>query len=129
MGYSLLGELVRTVTGDDPLSEIGKRFFDPLGMANTGWQPGHYAARGYYVHPYDDCLIEEPNFETQSMACAAQAWSNATDLLLWGHALIGGRPDILSPDIVDAMHSVQIMLDQKKLVPGLGIGTLVAAEK
>lgn len=61
LGYTLLGRIIRSVTGEPYQSYIASHIFRPLGMSSTVWEfgdlPGGIMAHGYRYH--HDKWVEE----------------------------------------------------------------------
>lgn len=112
--YVLLGRVAEVVTGRPLHEELRGRFFDPLGLEDTFYQPdeptpadaahGHWSYRGGYTdHTRDQQVI--PHLSAASVAGAAGAIaSTATDLARWAAALYGG--EVLSREATRQMLQV-----------------------
>ncbi|MBN1173031.1 MAG: beta-lactamase family protein [Micromonosporaceae bacterium] len=125
LGYAILGQVVEQVTGRDCRAVIDSDLLAPLGLASTTWQPGRGAATGYRSDPYTDRVHVEPDMDQGAVGVGGQLWSTASDLLAWGDALAGGRPEILSSAVVDAMHHPQIMVDTTSWSAAWGLGLML----
>ena len=126
--YVILGR-VAEVAGGAPLhKQLRQRFFKPLGMADTVYQPaerppldaahGHWNyGTGYSDHTRSARVV--PFMAAVSVAGAAGAIaSTARDLSIWADALYGGK--VLSDESLNQMTTF--------LQPGLyGLGTDVAS--
>jgi D-alanyl-D-alanine carboxypeptidase len=110
--FVLLGRIVELVTGEPIANVLRTRFFDPLGMADTVFQPDmrtpRDAAHGYiwgggsawYDQTGKSHVI--PTMSTATIASTAGAIaSSASDLARWVEALYGG--DVVRPDLLAAM--------------------------
>ncbi len=122
LGYAVIGLLVREATGQSCEELINSTFVDPLGLARTSWAAVELAAKGYRVDPYQDVLHPEPAMDQRAAGAGGQMWSTATDLITWSKVLMGCRPDILSTDAVDEMHTLQAMVDTEDWRRGWGLG-------
>lgn len=125
LGYAVLGLVVREVTGARCADLIDERLIDPLGLQNTVWTRPTSAAVGYRLDPYTDAVHAEPVMDQGAVGVGGQLWSTVTDMLTWGHALSGGRPDVLSPFVVNAMHTAQVMVDPSAWTIGWGLGLIL----
>lgn len=125
LGYAVLGQVVEEVTGTDCASVIDTRLLGPLGLSATSWRRPPGAAVGYRVDPYADVVHREPDMDQAAVGVAGQLWSTVGDLLVWGDALAGGRPDVVSPGVVEAMHTVQVMVDRSGWSSGWGLGLIL----
>jgi D-alanyl-D-alanine carboxypeptidase len=104
--YVLLGRVAEVITGTPLHALLRARFFDPLGLDHTFYQPdeptpadaahGHWAFSGGFTdHTGDQTVI--PTLAAASVAGPAGAIaSTAADLARWAAALYGG--EVLSPD-------------------------------
>lgn len=125
LGYAVIGLVVGQVTGSRCAELIDERLIDPLGLRDTVWTRPDGAAVGYRLDPYTDGVHPEPVMDQGAVGVGGQLWCTVTDLLSWGHALTGGRPDVLSPFVVDAMHTVQVMVDASAWTTGWGLGLIL----
>ncbi|MFD1531954.1 serine hydrolase domain-containing protein [Pseudonocardia aurantiaca] len=125
LGYAVLGQIVEDVTGTSCAELIDTQLLSPLGLTSTSWVRPPAAAVGYRVDPYADIVHREPDMDQASVGVAGQLWSTADDLLAWGHALAGGSPDVVSPRVVDAMHTLQVMVDRRGWTSGWGLGLIL----
>ncbi len=104
--FVLLGRVAEVATGKPLHTELRRRFFDPLGLARTVFQPdertprdaahGHLAyAGGFIDHTGRSRVI--PHLSAATVAWAAGAVvSTPSDLARWASALYGG--EILTPE-------------------------------
>ena len=108
--YVILGQVAEAVGGAPIHKQLRKRFFKPLGMENTVYQPaekpaadaahGHWNYGGYIDHTGDATVV--PFMAAVSVADAAGAIaSTAEDLSIWADALYGGK--VLSDESLDQM--------------------------
>ncbi|GAA2535928.1 serine hydrolase domain-containing protein [Pseudonocardia hydrocarbonoxydans] len=125
LGYALLGLVVEEVTGDSCAALINRRLLAPLGLSATVWARPEGAACGYRVDPYADVVHREPDMDQGAVGVGGQLWSNAADLLTWGDALAGGRPDVVAPAVVEAMHTLEVMVDRTAWTSGWGLGLIL----
>lgn len=126
--YVILGRIAEAVGGAPLHKQLRKRFFRPLGLEDTYYQPaevppagfahGHWdLGTGYSDHTRDASVLPFLGALTVADAAGAIA-STARDLAVWSQALYGGA--ILSPASLAAMTTI--------LEPGLyGLGTDVAS--
>lgn len=125
LGYALLGLVVEEVTGESCPVLIDRTLLAPLGLAATVWARPDGAACGYRVDPYADVVHREPDMDQGAVGVGGQLWSTATDLLTWGDALAGGRPDVLTPAVVEAMHTLEVLVDRAGWTSGWGLGLIL----
>ena len=125
--YVILGKVAEAVEGQPIHKQLRRRFFKPLGMEDTVYQPaekpaadaahGHWNwGGGYTDHTGDSAYV--PFMAAASIADAAGAIaSTARDLSIWADALYGG--EVLSHGMLKQMTTF--------LRPGLyGLGADVA---
>jgi len=125
--YVILGKVAEAVEGVPLARQLRQRFFEPLGLSNTIYQPaqkpradaahGHWAwGSGYLDHTRDAQYVPFLAAVTVADAAGAMA-STATDLARWASALYGG--EMLSAEMLEQMTTF--------LRPGLyGLGADVA---
>ncbi len=125
--YLILRRVAEAVEGKPIDQQLRDRFFKPLGLKDTVYQPaqkpradaahGHWAtATGFMDHTREASVVPFMAAVTAADAAGAIA-SSAADLAAWAHALYGG--DLLSAHSVAQMTTI--------LQPGLyGLGTDVA---
>jgi CubicO group peptidase (beta-lactamase class C family) len=125
LGYAVLGQIVERVAGVTCVDLIDRELIKPLGLSATTWQPTATAATGYRLDPYQDVVHPEPRMQQGTLGVGGQLWSTVGDLLVWGHALTGGAPDVLPHSVVAAMHTPQVMVDREAWTQGWGMGLIL----
>ncbi|HEX5501948.1 MAG TPA: serine hydrolase domain-containing protein [Thermomicrobiales bacterium] len=100
-GYVLLGYVIERVTGRPYADYLQSAIFDPLGMANSGFdttaiRPGH--AQGYYA----DGTEPEP-YAMSAVYAAGALYSTVGDMARWDDALERGA--LISPALMQAMFT------------------------
>ena len=125
--YVILGRIAEAVGGAPLHKLLRERFFEPLGMDDTYYQPaeipppdaahGHWDNGASYAdHTRDARVLPFMGALTAADAAGAIA-STARDLSVWADALYGGK--VLAPGSLAAMTTM--------LAPGFyGLGTDVA---
>lgn len=125
LAYGLLGEVVRRLSSQ-PLEEfVSERLLEPLRLTQTAWQPGSDAATGYFVERFADVAHPSRVLEKRALAAAGGLWSTIGDLARWGAFLIEPEPDVLAPETVAEMHTVQAMADVETWRLGWGLGLML----
>lgn len=126
--FVLLGKVAEEATGQALATQLRARFFDPLDLEHTVFQPDEPtprdAAHGHLA--YGDGFIDQtgpgrviPNLSAVTVAWAAGAIaSTPTDLARWAAALYGGR--VLSPE-----STAQMLTFRPRDAYGLGTRTAV----
>lgn len=109
VAFSLIGDVVYAMTGDFFYRAVEQRIFLPLGMHNASygrdalessksWARPHRATRHGWV-PF------EPKEAYYRVAPAAGVNASLRDMEQWLIAQMGGRPDVLSPAMLDVLHT------------------------
>lgn len=125
LGYAVLGQIVEQVAGIACEDLIDRELIKPLGLTATTWQPTEMAATGYRMDPYQDIVHPEPRMQQGTIGVGGQLWSTIADLLVWGHALTGGAPEVLSDAVIAAMHTPLVMVDRDAWTQGWGLGLIL----
>ena len=109
VAFSLIGDVTYTATGDFYSHQVDKRIFHPLGMdtatygrdaleSSKSWaRPHHRVAKGWT--PF------LPNETYYRVAPAAGVNASIRDMEQWLIAQMGGRPDVLSPELLTKLHT------------------------
>ena len=125
LGFALLGEVVRRVSGQPFEDYVDERILRPLGLERTTWRAVPPRAHGYFVDPYDERLRPESDLEPGATQSVGGLWSTVGDLVRWAAFLADPDPTVLRPESVEEMASVQVMVDPGwKGAYGLGLQLL-----
>jgi hypothetical protein len=124
LAYILLGEVIAALSGMSYESYLEQRILQPLGLARTSFAPGPPTAIAYSVEPYSDVVRREPMLveRTGAIAAAGQLWSTVGDLCRWASFLADPDPELLAPESVELMTSVQTMADPHRWALAWGVG-------
>jgi CubicO group peptidase (beta-lactamase class C family) len=127
LAYILLGEVVAKLSGMPYEDYVETRILQPLGLGRTSFSPEAPTAIAYAVEPYADVVRREPMLveRTGGLAAAGQLWSTVGDLCRWAAFLASPDPDVLSPDAVELMTSVQTMADPYRWTLAWGVGLML----
>ena len=125
LGYAVIGQIIEQVTDQLCETAIERTFLEPLELTRTSWTPSTDAVLGYRLDPYTDTAHREPVMDQAAAGVGGQMWSTPADLLKWGYALCGGEPTIVPPAVIDAMHTLQVMVDTKSWKRGWGLGLIL----
>jgi beta-lactamase class C len=112
VAFSLIGDLVFAATGDFYSHQVEKRIFHPLGMysstygrdaleASPSWARPHVRGRGGWV-------AIRPNESYYRVPPAAGVNSSIHDMAQWLIAQSGHRPDVLTPEMLNQIHTPQV---------------------
>jgi beta-lactamase class C len=110
--FSLIGDITYAVSGDFFYHQVEKRIFHPLGMAtatygkdalesSASWARPHMR-RGSAWKPFE---IKESYYHVPP---AAGVNASIKDMTQWLIAQMGNRPEVLSPKVVETLHTPQI---------------------
>ncbi len=109
VAFSLVGDLVFAATGDFYSHQVEKKLFHPLGMYNStygrealeasnSWARPHVRGRGGWVPV-------RPNENYYHVPPAAGVNSSIHDMAQWLIAQMGHRPDVLTPAMLQQIHT------------------------
>jgi len=93
-GYNLLGAVVEKASGQPLHDYLRKAFFEPLGMADTGYDDGASDVVMGYANLAGG-PTEQPDANVSIIFAAGALYSTLDDLLVWERGLHGGR--LLTP--------------------------------
>lgn len=127
IAFGLLGEVVARRTRMPWFQAVQDRILEPLGMRRTTYLPAAPAARGYSVHHFAGTLTEEPAHDAGAMAPAGQVWSTVEDLGRYAAFLAGGADQVLAPDTLREMATLQSGSHAGGAGGGYGLGLRLAA--
>ncbi|NNH74794.1 beta-lactamase family protein [Nocardia uniformis] len=125
LGYAVIGQIIEHVTGQPCETAIDQMLLAPLELTRTSWGTPRNAVVGYRLDPYADAVHREPVMDQGAVGMGGQLWSTPGDLLRWGHTLCGGEPDIVPPEVINAMHTLQVMVDTRTWKRGWGLGLIL----
>jgi CubicO group peptidase (beta-lactamase class C family) len=127
LAFVLLGELIARLTQMPYEDYVEQRILQPLGMARTGFAPKEPYAIAYSPDAYSDVVHQEPMMvdRTGGIAAAGQLWSTVEDLAKWSAFLSDPSPDVLDPEAVELMTSVQAMADPYRWQLAWGVGLML----
>lgn len=94
-GYNLLGAVVEKASGKRMHTYLHEAFFEPLGMADTGYDDGASGVVMGYANLAGG-PTEQPDANVSIIFAAGALYSTLDDMLVWERALHGGR--VLSPE-------------------------------
>ena len=109
VAFGMIGDVLFARTGDFFYHLVDKRLFYPLGMTtasyglaaletSTSWARPHRASSHGWI-PF------KPNETYYRVAPAAGVNASLRDMEKWLIAQMGGRPDVLSPALLDVLHA------------------------
>jgi beta-lactamase class C len=132
IAFSLIGDVTYAVTGDFFYHQVEKQIFHPLGMENAtygrdalestkSWaRPHHRAGHGWA--PF------VPNESYYHVPPAAGVNASIRDMEQWLIAQMGGRPEVLSPAVLDDLHTPLVSTDREMVSTPWRRGRLLNAQ-
>ena len=121
-GYTLLGTIVKRVTGQSLREFTDQEFFRPLGMTETHFHDDHAMVvpgrTSAYVQAGTGWRVSIPDFDTYG---ATSLFTNVGDLLKWEHNFSTGQ--VLGPALVADMQKSVRLNDGTEYPYGFGIAT------
>jgi CubicO group peptidase (beta-lactamase class C family) len=110
--FILLGQIVERITGQSVGQVLEERFFGPIGLEDTYFQPEQTppptdAATGYILRATGFKEVDDETDYLPTVSAASVAWAagaiaaSARDTAVWGDALYGGH--LVSPRSLDEM--------------------------
>ncbi len=118
IAFSLIGDVTYAVTGDFFYHEVETHIFHPLGMdtatygrdaleGTKSWaRPHRRAGRGWIPFTPNEAYYHVPP--------AAGVNASVRDMEQWLIAQMGGRPDVLSPVTLEALHTPLVATDRER---------------
>jgi beta-lactamase class C len=115
IAFSLIGDVTYAVTGDFYYHEVETRLFHPLGMETAtygrdalegtkSWaRPHRRAGRGWIPFTPNEAYYHVPP--------AAGVNASIRDMEKWLIAQMGGRPNVLSPAVLEELHAPLVATD------------------
>lgn len=122
LAYALLGELVARHRASSWWEAATTHLLRPLRMQRTSYDQQEPAAEGYSVDAFGGTLIDEPHHDSKAMAPAGQLWSTVADLGRYAAFLIAPDAEVLTPESVQEMATVQSGTPEDGLAGGYGVG-------
>jgi beta-lactamase class C len=132
IAFSMVGDVVYATTGDFYYHQVEKRIFHPLGMttatygrdaleSSKSWaRPHHHISNGW--SPF------VPSEAYYRVAPAAGVNASVHDIEQWLIAQMGGRPDVLSPALLDTLHKPLVETERELRVSPWRRGRLKDAQ-
>jgi len=132
IAFSLIGDITYAVTGDFFYHQVEKQIFHPLGMDNAtygrdalegtkSWaRPHRRAGKGWAPFVPKEAYYHVPP--------AAGVNASIRDMEQWLIAQMGGRPDVLSPAVVQTLHTPLVVTDREKTSTPWRRGRLLNAQ-
>jgi beta-lactamase class C len=113
VAFSLIGDLVFAATGDFYSHQVERRLFHPLGMTSSTYGREGLEGSASWARPHvrggRGWVAVRPKETYYHVPPAAGVNSSARDMAQWLIAQMGGRPDVLPPDVLNPIHTPQVM--------------------
>lgn len=132
IAFSLIGDVTYAVTGDFFYHQVETQIFHPLGMDNAtygrdalestkSWaRPHHRAGRGWVPFVPNEAYYHVPP--------AAGVNASIRDMEQWLVAQMGGHPNVLSPAVLDELHTPLVTTDREMVSTPWRRGRLLNAQ-
>jgi CubicO group peptidase (beta-lactamase class C family) len=111
LAYAMLGQVVARISGTPVREHVEERLLRTLELGKTTWGFDPPSARPYFVEPYSDAVLREPELELGGKGGESGLCSTVGDLARWGSFLCDPDESLLAPASVAQMHDVQIMME------------------
>ena len=109
IAFSLVGDVVFATTGDFYYHQVEKRLFRPLGMSTATYGRDALEGSKSWARPHHHSGSSwspfVPSEAYYRVAPAAGVNASIRDIEQWLIAQMGGRPDVLSPALLDTLHT------------------------
>ena len=110
--YSLIGDVIYALTGDFFGHQVEKRVFHPLGMLTASYGRASFESSKSWARPHARVRSGWVPFETRDsyyhVAPAAGVNASIKDMSQWLIAQMGGRPEVLSPAVLQTLHTPEV---------------------
>ncbi len=109
VAFSLIGDITYALTGSFFYHEVGKRIFHPLGMETASYGRDELEHSEHWARPHRRLgkrwVAYMPNEIYYRMPPAAGVNASLNDMEQWLIAQMGGRPDVLSPELLQTLQT------------------------
>ena len=132
IAFSLIGDVTYAATGDFYYHQVEKRLFHPLGMdtatygrdaleGSKSWaRPHHRTGSGWVPFVPKESYYHVPP--------AAGVNASIHDMEQWLIAQMGGRPNVLSPELLTVLHTPLVETEREKRASPWRRGRLLDAQ-
>ncbi|SFS07691.1 beta-lactamase class C [Dyella sp. OK004] len=113
VAFSMIGDVVYAMTGDFFYRQVDKRIFFPLGMKTASYGREALESSPSWARPHRPSgpggwRPFEPKEAYYRVAPAAGVNASLRDMEQWLIAQMGGRPDVLSPNLLQTLHTPEV---------------------
>ncbi len=109
VAFSLIGDITYALTGRFYYHEVEKRIFHPLGMQTATYGRDALEHSAHWARPHrrqgKQWAAFMPNETYYQMPPAAGVNASLLDMEQWLIAQMGGRPDVLSAELLKTVHT------------------------
>jgi len=127
LGYIALGEIIGHLDGRPWTESLRARLLDPLGLRDTTLEPRPPMTGRYYVSPFTDVPVDEPELFLGILAAAGGLASTVADLARWHGFLLDPDEAVLRRDTVSEMLEPHAIRDDR-FSAAHGLGFVIARE-
>ena len=117
IAFALIGDVVFAATGDFYSHQVETRIFQPLDMTTASYGRVALEATKSWAHPHhrvgSGWEPYEPNDSYYHVPPAAGVNASIHDMEQWLIAQMGGRPNVLSPALLDKLHTPLVATERE----------------
>lgn len=118
VAFSLVGDIGFHLTGEFYFREVERRLFRPLGMEDASFGRQALEGSASWARPHvrrgRQWRAVPPKDTYYRVQPAAGVNASARDMARWMLAQLGHRPEVLSPELLAAVHEPQIVTEREK---------------
>ena len=112
IAFSLVGDMVFAATGDFFTHQVERRIFHPLEMYDTTYGRDSLEASAKWARPHvrtrRGWVAVRPKENYYRVPPAAGVNASVSDMAKWLVAQTGGKPDVLSAELLHDLHQPQV---------------------
>jgi beta-lactamase class C len=113
VAFSLIGDLVFAATGDFYAHQVETRIFHPLGMTTATYGREGLEGSARWARPHvrrgTGWVAVRPKETYYHVPPAAGVNASANDMAQWLKAQMGQRPDVLPTEVLNPIHTPQVI--------------------
>jgi beta-lactamase class C len=132
IAFSLIGDVTYAVTGDFFYHQVEKQIFHPLGMDTATYGRDALESTKSWARPHRRVAHGwapfVPNESYYHVPPAAGVNASIRDMEQWLIAQMGERPAVLSPAVLDALHTPLVATDREMVSTPWRRGRLLNAQ-
>jgi len=110
--FALIGDITYAVSGDFFYHQVEKRLFHPLGMTTATYGKDALESSPSWARPHARRGRQWSPFETREsyyhVPPAAGVNASIKDMSQWLIAQMGNRPEVLSPKLLQTLHTAEV---------------------